>query len=93
MRQKLLDFHKDWYSANIMSLCVIGCESVETLQQWVVEKFSPVINKEVVVPNLCEEKPFNPQDLGKIIKFVPVKDKDIMTIFYQLPYCQQAFKT
>lgn len=93
MRQKLLDFHKQWYSSNIMSLCVIGCEDVETLEKWVVEKFSPVVNKEVVVPDLCEEKAFNPEHLGKIIKFVPVKDKDIMTIFYQLPYCQKDFKT
>ena len=35
----------------------------------------------------------NEEHLGKIIKFVPVKDKDIMTLFYQLPYCQKDVKT
>jgi insulysin len=93
MRDKLLEFHRNWYSSNIMSLCVIGSEDIETLEKWVVEKFSPVVNKEVVVPDLCVEKPFNPEDLGKIVKFVPIKDKDVLTLFYSLPYCQKEFKT
>ena len=58
------------------------------------EKFSPVVNKEVRIPNLCgEEDPYRKEDLGKIIKYVPVKDKDVLTFFYVLKYCEKDYKS
>ncbi|EER05922.1 Sporozoite developmental protein, putative [Perkinsus marinus ATCC 50983] len=49
-RDALLDFHNKWYSSNIMKLAVIGNESLEELQESVLEKFSPVLNKNVYIP-------------------------------------------
>ena len=35
IRDSLLEFHKKWYSANIMTLTVQGKEDIETLEKWV----------------------------------------------------------
>ena len=65
IRESLLAFHKKWYSANIMELVVTGKHTLEQLEKWVVEMFSAVENKEVVVPNLGEPKmPFDESNLG-----------------------------
>ncbi|KAF4667736.1 hypothetical protein FOL47_003405 [Perkinsus chesapeaki] len=49
-RDALLNFHNKWYSANIMKLAVIGTESLDELQDSVMEKFSEVVNKDVHIP-------------------------------------------
>lgn len=87
IRQKLLEFHNKYYSANIMKLVVLGrgtaCatqsltfmkENLDTLQSWVVEKFSPIVNKNVEVPRFTSTVPFPPDLLGRKLEVVPVKD-------------------
>ena len=58
------------------------------MQSWVTDKFSPVIDYSVVLPDLGSPHPYPKENLGKLVKFVPVKDKDIMTIVWNLPYMQ-----
>ena len=58
VRDELLKFHKKWYSANVMSLCVIGKHSMEDMEQWVKEMFGPVENKNVVVPDMSSPASF-----------------------------------
>ena len=86
MRESLLEFHKKWYSSNIMNLTVSGKHDLSMLEDWVVEKFSPIQNKEVVLPDLGVPNPYPNENLGKLVKFVPVKDRDQITIFWILPY-------
>lgn len=86
IRDLLLEFHKKYYSANIMKLVVLGrgtfifqpvyhlLEPLETLQSWVTEKFSAVVNKNVEVPRFTETKPFPPEFTGRKLEVVPVKD-------------------
>jgi len=52
IREALLAFHKKWYSANIMKLCVVSNKDMESLQNLVTELFSEVPNHSVEVPNL-----------------------------------------
>ena len=69
-----------------MNLTVQGKHDLDLLEQWVVEKFSPIENKEVVLPDLGKPTPYPVENLGKLVKFVPVKDRDQITIFWILPY-------
>lgn len=55
-------------------------------------KFSAVENKSVVLPDLGSPAPFPREKLGKMVKFVPVKDKDIITLFWILPYVQMDIR-
>lgn len=63
----MLKFHKTWYSSNIMKLCISGKHSLEQLEKWAVEMFSPVENQNVVVPDLGKPMvPFTPDNLGTL---------------------------
>lgn len=52
MREDLLAFHKKWYSSNIMNLAISGNHSIEDMEAWVREKFEPVKNLNVTLPDL-----------------------------------------
>ena len=52
MRESLLEFHKKWYSSNLMTLCIINDQPLEKLESLVKELFSLIINKNVVLPSL-----------------------------------------
>ena len=76
IRDSLLAFHKKWYSSNIMCVTVTSKHSLDSMEEWVTSKFSPVVNKDIVVPDLCNPHPFPEENRCKLIKYVPVKDED-----------------
>lgn len=93
MHESLLEFHKKWYSSNIMTLTVKSKHDIDSLEKWVTEKFSPVVNKDVEVPNLADPHPYPTENLGKLVKFVPVQDTDQLTFYWTLPYVEKDYKT
>ena len=58
IRDALLKFHSDWYSANIMTLSFGGKYSLDELEKLAIEKFSAVVNKDVVVPQFANPPHF-----------------------------------
>ena len=72
IREALLKFHEDWYSANIMALTVSSNLGVDKLEELVKEYFSEVENKNVIVPDLSEPKPFTAENLGYFTRYVPI---------------------
>lgn len=94
VRECLLNFHKTWYSANIMKLTVSGKHSLDQLEKWATEMFSDVKNMDVKLPDFGSPvMPFSEANLGKIQRFRPVLDKDELLIYWVLPYCQSEFKS
>lgn len=51
-RQRLLDFHGRYYSAPLMTLCVLGKESLQDMKRWVESQFAPVLDRNVASPAL-----------------------------------------
>ena len=49
-RDKLIAFYEQYYSANIMTLVVLGPQSLDQLEQWVTERFGLISNKHIAVP-------------------------------------------
>jgi len=88
MRESLLEFHKKWYSSNIMTLTVYSRHEIDKLEKWVTERFSPVENKEVVIPDLGSPAPFPKENLGQFVRFVPVKEVDQLSLYWILPYME-----
>jgi len=65
MREDLLAFHKKWYSSNIMNLAISGNHTIEEMEGWVREKFGPVKNLDVTLPDLSKPiVPYNSENLG-----------------------------
>lgn len=94
IRENLLEFHKKYYSANIMHLVVTGRHSIQQLEEWVVSKFSDVENKNVVPPDYSKPAvPFDQENMGQIMKWRPIKDKNILELYWILPYVELEYKT
>lgn len=93
IRDELLEFHKKWYSSNIMNLCVYSNHSIEELEKLVHENFSPIINKNVVVPSFFDPKPYDESNLGYIYKIEPVMQENKIQIFIPIIYTEKMYDT
>lgn len=70
VRDELLKFHKTYYSANVMRLCVVGRNSLDDLEAWVKSKFVDIRNTNREPPKFPAE-PIGPEQLGiKVVAHV-----------------------
>ncbi|XP_057416399.1 nardilysin-like [Lotus japonicus] len=89
LREKLLKFYEDYYHAGLMKLVVIGGESLNVLESWVVELFSTVKNGPQVNPEFIVEGPM--WKSGKVYRLEAVKDINILSLAWTLPSLDQDY--
>ncbi|XP_077114691.1 insulin-degrading enzyme isoform X1 [Ranitomeya variabilis] len=92
VRQELLKFHSTFYSSNLMSICVLGRETLDDLTELLVKLFAEVENKNVPVPEFTEN-PFQEQYLQKMYKIVPIKDIRNLYVTFPIPDLQKYYKS
>ncbi|XP_071554221.1 insulin-degrading enzyme-like isoform X2 [Temnothorax nylanderi] len=91
VRNRLLEFYETYYSANIMSLCVLGKESLDDLENMVVERFRNVKNKEAEVP-MYSECPLKDDDFNTVWYYVPIHNFIELHISFSLPERQHEHR-
>lgn len=84
IRQVLLDFHKAQYSANRMSLAVLGNQSLDELQSLVIKSFRDVTNKKLPIVQYPPD-PYSETKRKTICYVVPVKEHRHLTINWVIP--------
>ncbi|WP_372781214.1 insulinase family protein [Litorivivens sp.] len=88
LRQDLLDFYKKYYSANRMTLVVIGRESLDELQAMVAPRFSEIENRGVkikpVTETLVDELPLR-------FELKPHKELRELSISFPMPNVRQQY--
>ncbi|XKL64356.1 hypothetical protein PGB90_004442 [Kerria lacca] len=92
VREKLLEFHKTWYSANIMCLAVLGRESLDELESLVLKLFEDVKNKHVK-KIIYEDHPYGLEELKRKIYLVPIQDIRSLKISFSAPDVTDQYKT
>eukprot|EP00644_Phytophthora_capsici_P009578 jgi/Phyca11/533442/estExt2_fgenesh1_pg.C_PHYCAscaffold_130175 len=85
VRDALLKFYKEFYSASIMKLVVYGKEDVETLSRWVLEYFAEIPNSGRESPLFGEEPPYTVDQLARRLEVVPVMDWKVVQVSWVLP--------
>lgn len=84
IRDELIQFYKNHYSANIMALAVLGKEPLPQLRRWVKEKFSSVPNSGK--SRLETDEPlFKSGQLPARVDIVPVKDHRGVSLTFPIP--------
>lgn len=84
-REALLKFHKKWYSSDIMSCCIVGKESLDALESYLgTLEFDAIENKKVT-RQVWKEFPYGPEQLGKKVEVVPIKDTRMLSISFPFP--------
>ncbi|EST05004.1 Peptidase M16, N-terminal [Kalmanozyma brasiliensis GHG001] len=84
VRDELLKFHDQYYSANVMKLVVLGREDLDQLTSWVIEKFSGVRNTGREPP-LFDRSPLTQEQLQKQIFAKSVRDVRKLKIAFPIP--------
>ena len=69
-----------------MKLVVVSNQDLDKLEKLATELFTPVVNKDVVVPELNNPPAYDESNLGTLYRFVPIKDKDIISFYWFLPF-------
>lgn len=83
-RTELLDFHKKHYSAGVMSLCLVGRESLAELEEMVLSRFGAVENNGRERYHWTEH-PWGEEQLGQRLDVIPVKELRSLHIAWPLP--------
>ncbi|XP_065556618.1 insulin-degrading enzyme-like [Artemia franciscana] len=92
VREALLQFHDEYYSSNIMGLCILGQESLDSLQDLAVKYFKDVKTKDIPIPE-WPEHPFS-EEQKKIKAFVvPVRDVRSLNLTFPLPAQEKYYKS
>lgn len=89
VREILLDFYRHEYSANLMSLVILGNESLDQLQDWAISKFSAVPNSNLPRPSYNKEQIYTPELLGKITRAKPIMDTHKLELSFLIPEDQE----
>lgn len=84
VRDDLLKFYRDYYSANIMTLVVLGEESLDELQAMVEGRFEQIPNRDLVLKDI-EEPLFVEGDLPKRVELRPEATIRQMQLVFPLP--------
>lgn len=94
LQRKLHEFHRKYYSANIMTLVVIAETDLRALKSKVEENFSWVKNREVVRPLYNDTKPivppFTPDTFGKVYYIQGFSQPSKLTISFVTPHKRQS---
>lgn len=82
IRKEFMNFYESHYSANRMKLVVLGRESLDELESWVVELFSGVRNKDLRQPRWDEEQPLTDDQLLTQCFAKPVMDTRLLELTF-----------
>ncbi len=91
IREQLIAFYEQHYSANIMALVVLGKEPLPVLKGWVTEKFSDVRNRDAR-PLAITEPLFEPGRLPLRLDIVPTKDTRLLQFMFPTPAVRALYR-
>ncbi|EPS39814.1 hypothetical protein H072_6386 [Dactylellina haptotyla CBS 200.50] len=86
VRDRFIKFHERYYSGNLMKLCILGRESLDEMEKWVVELFSDIKNKDLPTPTF-KGAPLTDIELGTQYYMKPVMETRAVT--YTFPYLDE----
>ncbi|KAE9594482.1 putative insulysin [Lupinus albus] len=89
LREHILKLYNDHYHGGLMKLVVIGGDSLDLLESWVVELFGAVKKGPQVKPEFTAEGPI--WKSGKVYWLEAVKDVHILDLSWQLPCLHQEY--
>ncbi|MCC7412569.1 MAG: insulinase family protein [Gammaproteobacteria bacterium] len=92
VRADLVRFYAQHYSANLMTVVVLGKEPLDVLERWVREKFGPVPNREAA-PLAIDVPMFLDGTLPQRVDVLPVKDRRSLSLSFPLPPLKGLYRT
>ncbi|KFY13297.1 hypothetical protein V491_06446 [Pseudogymnoascus sp. VKM F-3775] len=82
VRQEFINFHDRHYSANRMKLVILGREPLDVLEEWAVDLFAGVKNKDLEQNRWEDEQPLGKAQLLTQIFAKPVMDSRLLELTF-----------
>nr|VFK79410.1 MAG: Secreted Zn-dependent peptidases, insulinase-like [Candidatus Kentron sp. SD] len=92
LREALIAFYRRYYSANLMTLAVLGKEPPDVLMQWVKDIFSAVPDFEAKPPKITGPM-FAPGALPVRVTLEPVRELRELKLLFPVPPIRPHYKT
>ncbi|MGV2989494.1 insulinase family protein [Vibrio sp. E150_011] len=90
IRDEILHFHQQEYSADLMTLALIGPHDLDELQQWVEDKFRSVTNQQRAGKRV--ETPYmTPENTGVVVRVEPIKEIRRLTLAFPMAETNQYY--
>ena len=83
-RDEMVEFHRRWYSANLMKLCLQGVVSLDELERLARGLFATVPDRELEEPSFPREV-YDPGELPRMIRVRPLQDQRTLQLGFALP--------
>lgn len=90
VREELIRFHKKYYSSNLMTLCLLGKESLEELEKYAVDMFTAVPNKNLKKVDF-DSDPYL-KDGTYVYNVVPVQDLRQLSLSWVIPDSRDIYQ-
>lgn len=92
IRNELLQFYHEHYSADRMTLVVQSNASLAQQLQWVETYFSAIPEREIS-PHVIQTPLYRPQDMGIRIEIKPVRESRKLVVSFALPSIEPLYRT
>ncbi|PCD88802.1 Protease 3 precursor [Vibrio mediterranei] len=90
IREEIVRFHKEQYSADLMTLALIGPHELDELEQWATSKFSDVGNNQL--HGKVVDVPFTTKEHTEVlIQVEPIKEIRKLILSFPLPATNQHY--
>ncbi|MGK0442288.1 MAG: secreted Zn-dependent insulinase-like peptidase [Pseudohongiellaceae bacterium] len=91
LRKELITFYERYYSANIMTLVVVGRESLPQLQQWVEERFEKIPNRKTQVGDVVQPL-FVPGTLPMQVQIKPEQEQRVLSLNFPVGDLREYYR-
>lgn len=92
VREKLIDFYGQFYSANIMTLTVLGNEPLDKLEKWVRQRFADIPDNNVAA-QLFDQPYLNPKLIPARLNTIPEKEQNTLRFIFPVPSTTFEYKS
>nr|VFK32354.1 MAG: Secreted Zn-dependent peptidases, insulinase-like [Candidatus Kentron sp. MB]VFK75846.1 MAG: Secreted Zn-dependent peptidases, insulinase-like [Candidatus Kentron sp. MB] len=92
IREQLIAFFQRYYSANLMTLVVLGRDPIPTLTQWVREVFSAIPDSRATPPRITEPL-FMENALPTRVTLKPIREQRQLKLLFPVPALRAHYRT
>ncbi|MGR5149970.1 insulinase family protein [Photobacterium alginatilyticum] len=91
VRDELIDFYQSHYSADLMSLVLLGPQSLDELENFTTTYFAHIPNTDIAKPAITEPL-VTANETAKFIKIEPIKEVRKLTLSFAMPSVEQHYR-
>lgn len=92
LRERVIEFYHQYYDANVMNLAVVAPQPLDTLEEWVAERFADIPDNDLSVPTI-DEPLVDRDSLPRYIERQSLQDRRQLRFYFPVPDPTDDYRT